>query len=124
MPDPQKLAEQVTQLNPTELQQFVAVVAKQLAPGDPWPAAWVPREGAGKFPSIESTPGVCGGAARLIRTRIPVWIVERMRQLGLSEADILRSYPTLRAADLAQAWSYAAEHADEIEQAIRENEEA
>lgn len=76
-----------------------------------------------EYPSIVRTPGVCGGAARLIRTRIPVWTLERMRQLGVSEIDILRSYPTLRAVDLVQAWSYAARHRSEIEQAIRENEQ-
>ncbi len=75
-----------------------------------------------QFPSIVSTPGVCGGSARFIRTRIPVWTVERMRQLGITESEILRSYPTLRAADLVQAWSYSDQHRADIDQAIRENE--
>lgn len=74
-------------------------------------------------PSIVSTPRVCGGVPRIIRTRIPVWTLERMRQLGLSEADILRSYPALRAVDLVQAWGYAETHRNEIERQIRENEE-
>src|SRR4051795_1420147 len=43
-------------------------------------------------PSVVSTPEVCGGAPRIIRTRIPVWTLERMRQLGVTEADILLSY--------------------------------
>ncbi len=75
------------------------------------------------FPLIVETPGVCGGAARLIRTRIPVWVLERMRQLGVSADEILRSYPTLERADLLQAWSYADRHREKIEQEIRENEE-
>ena len=74
-------------------------------------------------PAIVKTPDVCGGAARIIRTRIPVWTLQRLRQLGMSEAEILRSYPTLRAVDLVQAWIYADGHPDEIEQQIRENEE-
>jgi uncharacterized protein (DUF433 family) len=45
-----------------------------------------------------------------------------MRQLGASEADILRNYPTLRAEDLANAWAYARIHQAEIEQAIADNE--
>jgi len=73
--------------------------------------------------NIVSTPGVCGGVPRIIRTRIPVWTLERMRQLGVSESEILRSFPTLRAVDLVQAWSYVDLHRDEIEQQIRENEE-
>ena len=39
-----------------------------------------------------------------------------------SEADLLRSYPTLRAEDLANAWAYVRAHRDEIEQQIRENQ--
>src|SRR5262245_40410605 len=69
-------------------------------------------------PLIVSTPDVCGGAARLIRTRVPVWVLERMRQLGIPEARILQSFPSLRPADIIQAWSYAAAHREEIEQAI------
>ncbi|MDX2270552.1 MAG: DUF433 domain-containing protein [Cyanobacteriota bacterium] len=84
---------------------------------------WLPQHHAQEHPSIVATPSVCGGAARFIRTQIPVWTVERMRQLGASEIDILRSYPTLRAVDLVQAWSYAARHRIEIEKEIRENEE-
>jgi len=75
-------------------------------------------------PAIVTTPGVCGGAPRIIRTRIPVWTLERMRQLGVSEADILRSFPTLRAVDLVQAWVYVDTHRNQIEHQIRENEEA
>ncbi len=76
------------------------------------------------FSGIESTPGVCGGEPRIIRTRIPVWILEQARRLGASEADLLRGYPTLRAEDLLHAWAYARAHPGEIERQIRENEEA
>jgi uncharacterized protein (DUF433 family) len=73
---------------------------------------------------IESTAGVCGGAPRIVRTRIPVWVLVQMRSLGASDAEILRSYPTLRAEDLVNAWAYADLHRDEIDRQIRENEEA
>jgi uncharacterized protein (DUF433 family) len=76
------------------------------------------------FPGVESTPGVCGGEPCIVRTRIPVWILEQMRRQGVSEADILRSYPTLRATDLATAWAYVRVHRSEIERQMRENEEA
>jgi uncharacterized protein (DUF433 family) len=72
---------------------------------------------------IESTPGVCGGDPRIAGTRIPVWTLEQSRRLGMSEADILRAYPALRAADLVSAWAYVEAHADEIELQIRDNEE-
>jgi uncharacterized protein (DUF433 family) len=42
----------------------------------------------------------------------------------MSEADILSSYPTLRAEDLVNAWAYFRAYRDEIEMQIRENEEA
>ncbi len=76
------------------------------------------------WPGIEKTPGVLGGTACIARTRIPVWILEGYRRMGWSEAKILDNYPTLRAADLVNAWTYADAHSDEIEQAIRENETA
>jgi uncharacterized protein (DUF433 family) len=76
------------------------------------------------FPGIESRPGVCGGEPCIVRTRIPVWVLEQARRLGTSEAELLRIYPTLRADDLVHAWAYVRSHQDEIEQQIRENEDA
>jgi len=76
------------------------------------------------FPGIEMTPGVCGGEPRIVRTRIPVWVLEQARRLGTSESEILRIYPTLRASDLANAWAYVNSHREEIERQIRENEAA
>ena len=79
---------------------------------------------AGMFPGIESTPGGCGGEACVAQTRIPVWLLDRARPLGSSEADLLRAYPTLRAQDLVNAWAYVETHRDELERQFRENEEA
>jgi uncharacterized protein (DUF433 family) len=73
---------------------------------------------------IETDPLVCGGEPRIVRTRIPVWILEQMRRQGISESDILRSYPSLRAEDLVNAWNYVDTHKEEIESQIRDNEEA
>jgi uncharacterized protein (DUF433 family) len=85
---------------------------------------WVVRDLGEAFPGIERTSGVCGGAPCIVRTRIPVWVLEQYRRLGASEADLLRSYPTLRAEDLVNAWAYVRSHQDEIDQQIRENEAA
>ncbi len=82
----------------------------------------VARDLGQSFPGIDSDPAVCGGEACISRTRIPVWVLVRARQLGLSEAEVLRSYPTLRAEDLANAWSYHRGHREEIERDIAENE--
>jgi uncharacterized protein (DUF433 family) len=85
---------------------------------------WVARDLGDAFPGIEVTPGVSGGEPCIVRTRIPVWMLEQARRLGSTEADLLRSYPMLRAQDLANAWAYVRAHGDEIERQIQENEEA
>jgi uncharacterized protein (DUF433 family) len=76
------------------------------------------------FPGVESRPDVCGGEPCIVRTRIPVWVLEQMRRLGASEDQLLRSYPTLRADDLATAWAYVRLHQLEIEEQIHANESA
>ena len=85
---------------------------------------WVARDLGESFPGIETTPGICGGEPCIVRTRIPVWVLEQARRQGVSEAEILRSYPTLRAEDLANAWAYVRAHPEEIDQQARENEDA
>jgi uncharacterized protein (DUF433 family) len=76
------------------------------------------------FPGIDSAPEICGGEPCIVLTRIPVWALEQSRRLGISEDELLRSYPTLRAEDLVNAWAYVRSHRTEIEDEIRENENA
>ena len=83
---------------------------------------WVVQDLGDAFPGIESVSGVCGGDPCIVRTRIPVWVLEQYRRLGASDVDVLRAYPTLRAADLVNAWAYVRAHRDEIEQQIHANE--
>jgi uncharacterized protein (DUF433 family) len=85
------------------------------APG-PVPSAGEPR--------LVKAPGVCGGDARVRGTRLAVWGLEERRRLGWSDAQILDNFPQLAPEDLTPAWAYAAEHRDEIDRAIRENQEA
>jgi uncharacterized protein (DUF433 family) len=85
---------------------------------------WVARDLGDAFPGIESLPLVCGGEPCVVRTRIPIWILVRARQLGMNEADILRSYPSLRAEDLVNAWAYYRSFHEEIDQQIVANETA
>jgi len=75
-------------------------------------------------PGIESSPDVCGGEPRIVRTRIPVWVLEQARRLGATESELLRMYPALRAEDLVNAWAYVSLNRDEIDRQIRENEAA
>ena len=82
------------------------------------------RDLGDQFPGIESRPEVAGGEACVVRTRIPVWLLEQARRLGTNMPELLRAYPTLRTEDILNAWAYAASHKDEIDQQIRENEAA
>ncbi len=84
---------------------------------------WIVRDLGDAFPGIESQPNVSGGEPCIVRTRIPVWMLEQARRLGTSESELLRAYPTLRAEDLANAWAYVRSHREEIERQIQENEE-
>ena len=84
---------------------------------------WVVRELDDDFPGIDTPPSVCGGDPCIARTRIPIWLLERYRRLGVSERDLLDSFPTMRAEDLANAWAFARVHAKEIERQIQEHEE-
>jgi len=73
------------------------------------------------FPGIDSRPGMCGGEPCIVRTRIPVWVLEQARRLGATKQSLLSNYPNLRPDDLANAWAYAEAHTDTIEAQIREN---
>ena len=122
MPGLPEIVEQIDQLDPVEREQLLS----RLLPLPQLFLRWSSAQKAfrpTRYPGIVRTPGVCGGAARFIRTRVPVWTVVRMQQLGASDVDILRSFPNLRAVDLAEAWAFADDHRDEIEKEIRENEE-
>jgi uncharacterized protein (DUF433 family) len=85
---------------------------------------WIVQEIGGAFAGVDSRPDVCGGEACIVRTRIPVWLLEQARRLGWSEQEILAAYPTLRAEDLVNAWAYARAHAAEIDAQIESNETA
>ncbi len=85
---------------------------------------WVAQDLGDSYPGVESTLSICGGSATIVRTRIPIWVLEQARRHGMSEAELLRSYPTLRAEDLANAWAYVRSHRDEIEHEIVDNEAA
>src|SRR5437016_3515989 len=109
-----EVIDQIEKLDPVDREQVLCQLSARFPPT---------RSASDLYSNIVCTPGVCGGVARIIRTRIPVWTLARMRQLGVSESEILRSYPTLRAVDLVQAWSYTDGHRQEIDTQIKENEE-
>jgi uncharacterized protein (DUF433 family) len=106
---PRELIAELAALSKAEKAEVLERLAQQI--GDAWPG-------------IEKTTGVAGGSACIVRTRIPVLMLEGYRRLGWTEAKILASYPTLRAADLVHAWAYVDAHRPEIDEEIRQNEAA
>jgi uncharacterized protein (DUF433 family) len=72
---------------------------------------------------VSKRPDRQGGEACVRDTRVPVWVLVNYRRLGGSDAGLLRDYPSLTAADLEAVSEYAAAHAEEIDRAIRENEQ-
>jgi uncharacterized protein (DUF433 family) len=83
---------------------------------------WVYSDLSGTAVGVEKTPGVCGGSACIVRTRIPVWLLVEARLAGATDGDLLKSYPTLVAEDLVNAWSYYRVNKAEIDTEIMENE--
>lgn len=73
---------------------------------------------------IRKTPGVIGGDACVGNTRIAVWMLVGARRMGLSDEQIRQRYETpISKEALAAAWAYYDVNREEIELAIRENEE-
>jgi uncharacterized protein (DUF433 family) len=62
---------------------------------------------------ISHDPDICHGQACIKGTRIPVTVILDNLAAGLTEDEILTSYPTLSAADLKAALAYAADLAHE-----------
>jgi uncharacterized protein (DUF433 family) len=85
----------------------------------------MPEDSQTAFPAvIRKTPGVIGGDACIGNRRIAVWMLVQARRLGMTDQQIRHHYEQpLSEAELAAAWDYYATHAEEIDQAIRENEE-
>jgi uncharacterized protein (DUF433 family) len=62
---------------------------------------------------ITVEPSVCHGKACIRGTRVMVSVVLDNLAAGLSPADIVRSYPSLKEEDVTAAMAYAAELARE-----------
>ncbi|UFP94108.1 DUF433 domain-containing protein [Gloeobacter morelensis] len=104
-----ELQPQLLALSPEEKAQAIELLAQSLS---------------NVWRGVAKIPGVVGGDACVAGTRIPVWGLVNYRRLGADDARILAAFPQLTAADLQNAWAYAQAFPDEIEIAIRDNENA
>ena len=73
---------------------------------------------------IRRTQGVCGGEPCIRTTRHTVAGLVQWQRLGLSDGQILQHHPDLTQADLDVAWDYYHRNADEIDRAIKDDEDA
>ncbi len=71
---------------------------------------------------IVKTPGTCGGRARLEGTRMPVWCLVTYWLGGMSDEDLLDTYPHYTQDQLEAAKTYAAENWPEIQQDLWDQE--
>lgn len=81
----------------------------------------VALEVADAHPGIDFQDEVCGGSARVVRTRIAVWLLEALRRKSKTDAELLAAYPSLNAEDLTNAWNYARSHREEMDREIAAN---
>jgi len=73
---------------------------------------------------IVKTPDVCGGRARLVGSRMPVWTLVAMWKRGASDEDLLKAYPWLTQIELDEARDYSMVNEEEIDRDIAEQEAA
>jgi uncharacterized protein (DUF433 family) len=72
---------------------------------------------------VQKRPNVCGGDACIRDTRITVYGLVEWRKLGVSDKELLEMIQGLTSEDLAAAWEYYRLNPEEIEEAIRLNNE-
>jgi uncharacterized protein (DUF433 family) len=65
--------------------------------------------------AICKTPGVCGGAACIGSSGVPVWLIVLISESGGGVREMLAAYPALTAEDCAAALNYALAHRAEID---------
>lgn len=73
---------------------------------------------------IEFTPGICGGRARIAGTRVPVHRVAHYYRLGYSPEEMLPLLNSLSLAQIHAGLAHTLANPEEIENALREEEQA
>ncbi|MDQ7857692.1 MAG: DUF433 domain-containing protein [Armatimonadota bacterium] len=73
-------------------------------------------------PHIVKVPDICGGAATVQGTRVPVWVLVEYTRAGHTPGELQDFYPHLSLAQIYDALSYWQDHPEEIEAEIRQNQ--
>ena len=72
---------------------------------------------------IRKTPGVCGGAACIGASRIPVWLIVSFIKQRETDSGLLQSYPQLSGEHLQLVRDYYRDHKAEIDRNIQEQDD-
>jgi uncharacterized protein (DUF433 family) len=76
------------------------------------------------IPTIEMTPGTCGGKPRIAGTRIKVSLIATLSERNrMTPDEIVEAYPHLTLAQIHAALAYYWAHRDEIEEEIRQEQQ-
>jgi uncharacterized protein (DUF433 family) len=75
-----------------------------------------------EHPHIVKVADICGGAATVRGTRVPVWVLAGYARQGRAPEELQQLYPHLTLAQIYDALSYWHDHAEEIEAELRRNE--
>src|SRR4051794_33590218 len=82
-----------------------------------------PQAGGEDEPRIVSTPGTCGGKARIDGHRIKVEdVAVWYERMGLSHDEIVSTWPSLTLAEVHAALAYYDAHRERIDADIRDGE--
>src|ERR1022692_1224030 len=72
---------------------------------------------------IETTPGICGGRARLAGTRVPVHRIARYHRLGYAPEEMLGLLNSLSLFQIYAALAYALANPNEIHESLLEEDD-
>ncbi|MEM9246925.1 MAG: DUF433 domain-containing protein [Cyanobacteria bacterium P01_F01_bin.153] len=72
--------------------------------------------------TINRTPQICGGNARIRQTRIAVWTLISLQQQGADDTELLDDFPGLTPFDLIAARTYYRNHPHEIDRLIADSD--
>ena len=74
-------------------------------------------------PAVAVTPGVCGGAARISGTRIPVWQLWQNHNSGVSDDQLSKAFG-IDLATLKSVWQYCELNAESLNRLVEANRAA
>jgi uncharacterized protein (DUF433 family) len=76
------------------------------------------------YPHIVRNPDMLGGEPRVAGSRISVRVIVQTARYARDKAELYGAHPTITPAAIEEALAYYETHREEIDHAIKENEDA